>query len=255
MQQQGHHPGPRRPVSERQDRGERDERPRPEPAEGPRRPVPGRQDRGERDPQGRRDEQLWVTQALGGDQKAFTCLVNAYKVPVYNLCYRMLGNAAEAEDAAQETFVRVYTRLRTYNRQQRLSSWILAVASHYCIDRLRRRRINWLSLDKVPPLKLLSGNEAQPEDVAMGRESRQEIETLLQSLSGEHRMVVVLRYWQDLSYAEMAEVLGTTESAIKSRLHRARKALAQQVIAQRKLETPSSGKMQERKRMAQNALL
>jgi RNA polymerase sigma-70 factor (ECF subfamily) len=227
MEQKGQRPEPRRVGDERPVEGQR-----PELVEG-----------------------LWVTQALGGDQNAFACLVGAYKVPVYNLCCRMLGNAAEAEDAAQETFVRVYTRLKTYNRQQRLSSWILAVASHYCIDRLRRRRINWLSLGEVPPLKLLSTDEVQPEDVAVGRESRQEITSLLQTLSAEYRMVIILRYWQDLSYAEMAEVLDTTESAIKSRLHRARKTLAQQVMAQRKPETRPGGKVQQRKRMAENALL
>ena len=90
--------------------------------------------------------------ALDGDQRAFTRLVDAYKVPVYNICFRMLGNQADAEDAAQETFVRIYTRLRSYDPQQKLSSWILAVASHYCIDRLRRQHIKWLSLDDLLPV-------------------------------------------------------------------------------------------------------
>lgn len=200
-------------------------------------------------------EQVWVAEALSGDQGAFSQLVNAYKVPVYNLCCRMLGNPSEAEDAAQESFVRIYTRLKTYDRGQKLSSWILAVASHYCIDRLRRRRIKWLSLGEVAPVRLLSGNEAQPEDAAIGRESREEMQRLLQTLPAEHRMAIVLRYWQDLSYVEIAQVVGATESAIKSRLHRARRMLAQLVIAQREVETPQASKVQESKRMAQNALL
>ena len=240
MHQEGQRPKPRRQVSGRQDRGERDERRDERPglnsAKGP-------------------TEGVWVTQALDGDQRAFTCLVDAYKVPVYNLCYRMLGTAAEAEDAAQETFVRIYTRLKTYDRRQKLSSWILAVASHYCIDRLRRRRINWLSISEVPPLRLLSPDQAQPEDMSMGRESREEIKNLLQSLSPEHRMVITLRYWQDLSYVEMAEVLGATESAIKSRLHRARRILAQQLIAQSELGSAPEDRVHERTRMAENALL
>jgi len=240
MQQEGQCPRPRReprrPVSGRQDRGERDERAGLGSAKGP-------------------TEGVWVTQALDGDQRAFTCLVDAYKIPIYNLCYRMLGTAAEAEDAAQETFVRIYTRLKTYDRRQKLSSWILAVASHYCIDRLRRRRINWLSISQVPPIRLLPANQAQPEDVSIGRESRKEIKNLLQSLSPEHRIVITLRYWQDLSYVEIAEVLGATESAIKSRLHRARRILARQLIAQGELGSAPEDRVHERKRMAENALL
>jgi len=93
-------------------------------------------------------ELLWLEQARRGDQTAFSRLVEAYQRPVYNLCYRMLGNAPEAEDAAQETFVRMYTKLHTYQPDRKLSSWVLSIASHYCIDRLRLRRGQWLSLDE-----------------------------------------------------------------------------------------------------------
>jgi len=88
-------------------------------------------------------EIIWLEKARRGDREAFGRLVEAYQGPVYNLAYRMLGNAAEAEDAAQETFVRMYTRLHTYRPEHKLSSWVLSIASHYCIDRLRRRRWSW----------------------------------------------------------------------------------------------------------------
>jgi len=179
------------------------------------------------------EEGLWVVQALRGDQTAFAHLVDAYQVPVYNLCYRMLGNGTEAEDAAQETFLRVYTHLKSYDPQQKLSSWILAVASHYCIDRLRRRRIHWLPLDDGIQSDPLPGNVAQPEYEVMEREAAAEVRALLQALPGEYRLVIALRYWQELSYAEMAQITGSSESAVKSRLHRARQMLAERVIAQR----------------------
>ena len=89
-------------------------------------------------------EVKWVREARTGDAAAFSKLVEAYQTPVYNLAYRMLGNAAEAEDAAQETFIRAYTRLNTYDPDRKFSSWLLAIASHYCIDVLRRRRIQTL---------------------------------------------------------------------------------------------------------------
>jgi len=200
-------------------------------------------------------EGLWVREALQGDQGAFARLVNTYQNPVYNLCYRMLGNAPEAEDAAQETFVRVYKHLSAYDPQQKLSSWILAVASHYCIDRLRRRRLRWLSLDEVEPSQPILDERPRPEDTLLERESCVEIRTLLQSLPADYRLILVLRYWHDLSYEEMAHIVGTSESAIKSKLHRARQMLAQQTTTQRRLELPSSQSAPGGKKVTNHALL
>src|SRR5919202_6872667 len=93
------------------------------------------------------DELEWIEAAQRGDQDAFARLVEAYKQPVYNIAYRMLGNAAEAEDAAQEVFLRAYLKLASYDRERRFSSWLLAIASNYCIDVLRRRRVGLVTLD------------------------------------------------------------------------------------------------------------
>jgi len=200
-------------------------------------------------------EGQWVTAATRGDQRAFAHLVDAYKTPVYNLCYRMLGNPSDAEDAAQETFLRVYTHLRSYNPQQKLSSWILAVASHYCIDRLRRQHIKWLSLDEVLLPSIPNEDEVPPEDSLMQGETQAEVRELLQTLPAEYRLVVALRYWQDLSYDEIAETVGTTESAVKSRLHRAREMLAQQVQSRRGMETQPGSRVPDGKRVMTNAVL
>ncbi len=94
----------------------------------------------------------------------------------------------------------------------------------------------------------------QPEDAIIEHESRAEVRNLLQSLPAAYRLVIVLRYWQDLSYAEIAQVVGTTESAVKSRLHRARRMLAKGIVAQRKLETQLGGKVQEGKKVTDNAV-
>ena len=177
-------------------------------------------------------ERQWAEAALRGDQQAFALLVGAYQNPIYNLCFRMLGNAAEAEDAAQEAFVRVYRRLGTYDPSRKLSSWMLTIASHYCIDRLRRRRINWISVEELLPWHPLTSDADSPEETVIEGESRAQVRRLLQSLPAEDRQVVALRYWQDLSYTEIAEITGATESSVKSRLHRARANLAQQVLLQ-----------------------
>ena len=84
-----------------------------------------------------------VERAVAGDERAFAELVTRYQTAVYNLAYRMLGDAGEAEDAAQEVFLRIYRRLATYDADHRFSTWVLSIASHYCIDLLRRKR-PWL---------------------------------------------------------------------------------------------------------------
>jgi RNA polymerase sigma-70 factor (ECF subfamily) len=199
-------------------------------------------------------ERLWVARAMGGDQTAFASLVETYKTPVYNLCYRMLGNAAEAEDAAQETFLRVYTHLRSYNPARKLSSWVLAVASHYCVDRLRRRRLIWLSLDEEPELEPVS-ETVHPEEQIVQNESSAEVRSWLQALPTDYRLVITLRYWEDMSYAEIAEVTGATESAVKARLHRARSVLGQQVLDRRELEAlPGCATLEGRKVLDHAAL-
>jgi RNA polymerase sigma-70 factor (ECF subfamily) len=182
--------------------------------------------------------------ARAGDQSAFGRLVMAYQTPVYNLAYRMLGNAAEAEEAAQETFLRAYTHLRSYDPQRRFRSWLLSIASHYCIDRLRRRRITWLPLEdeiavasdsttrlsssQSEPTKVsLTSGSPNPEAVVAEREREAYIQRLLAGLSPTDRAAITLRYWNDCSYEEIAETLNLTVSAVKSRLHRARRALAE----------------------------
>ena len=172
-------------------------------------------------------EKLWVLQARQGDQVAFSRLVEVYQTPIYNLAYRMLGNGPEAEDATQETFVRVWTKLDSYDLNRKLSSWILSVASHHCIDRLRRRRGNQVSMEEIQSWRWLPDDKPRPEERTMMGEKADKIRQLLGQLPSQYRLVITLRYWQDRSYAEIAEITGTTESAVKSRLHRARRAMAE----------------------------
>ena len=179
-------------------------------------------------------ELVWLERARRGDQQAFARLVEAYQGPVYNLAYRMLGNATEAEDATQETFVRVYTKLHTYQPDRKLSSWVFSIASHYCIDRLRRRgHTALLSLDEDPLVNVLPSGEQGPEDSALSTEARDEIQAMVAQLAPAYRVPLILRYWQDMSYQEIADVMGLSEQAVKSRLHRARLQMTERVPAGR----------------------
>ena len=171
-------------------------------------------------------EKAWARAAQKGDSTAFMNIVEAYQKPVYNLCYRMLGDTTQAEDAAQETFLRVYTKLKTYNHDHKFSSWLLSIASHYCIDQLRRRRYQMVSWDDLPPWRWLPTTEPQPEEVTLTRESQDALRDLLDELPSDYRAAIVLRYWHDMSYDEIADTLDTTVSAIKSRLFRARQMMA-----------------------------
>ena len=169
----------------------------------------------------------WVDDALNGDQYAFEELVNTFQHAVYNLCYRMLGERTEAEDAAQEAFLRAYMNLQRYDPARSFKTWLLSIASNHCIDRLRRRRLTWLSLDDpLPPNLILASDEPEPEDATIQNQRSAAIQELLNGLNAEYRAAVILRYWYDYSYTEIADILDTTESAIKSRLFRARQALA-----------------------------
>ena len=169
-----------------------------------------------------------IERARSGDKCAFSRLVEAYQTPVYNLCYRVLGNPHDAEEAAQETFLRAYTRLSSYDPARSFKTWLLSIAHHYCIDRLRRRRLTWLSLDDEPALDTAMWRSVAPtpEEVVMRRERDGDVQALLSALPLKDRSALIMRYWYDLSYEEIAAATDTTVSAVKSRLHRARGTLA-----------------------------
>jgi RNA polymerase sigma-70 factor (ECF subfamily) len=177
-------------------------------------------------------ERAWIEQALRGDHEAFGQLVRAYERPVYNLAYRMLGDSAEAEDAAQETFLRAYNKLATYQPGRKFVNWLLSIASHHCIDRLRRKsRAPQLSLDGPMPPQWLTSNSPRPDQAVDKKQRRERVRQVLNTLPADYRAAVVLRYWYGMSYREIATTMDTTESAIKSRLHRARRMMAQQMHA------------------------
>ena len=175
------------------------------------------------------EESIWLEQARQGDKVAFGKLIEAYQGPVYNLAYRMLNNSGEAEEAAQEAFIRAFTRLDSYNPAHKFSTWLLSITSNYCIDQLRKRRAVLLSIDEpLPPHPALSADqEKRPESQLLMNEQQAMVQSLLEELAPDYRQAVVLRYWHELSYEEIAEMMDTTVSAIKSRLFRARKQLAE----------------------------
>ena len=174
------------------------------------------------------DETTWIIQARQGNEEAFTNLVETYQKPVYNLCYRMLGEPEAAEDAAQETFLKVFQNLARYDRERSFATWLLSIAAHHCIDRLRRRRFSSVSIDENEEgqTDIPDRFAPDPESETAKRQEREQLQKCLQSLDPIDRATVVMRYWQDCSEVEIAQALNLTVPAVKSRLHRARRALA-----------------------------
>lgn len=176
------------------------------------------------------EEYAWVLQAQQGSDEAFTRLVEEHQTHVYNLCYRMLGEPESAEDAAQEAFLRAYRNLHRYDPKRPFATWLLSIAAHYCIDRLRRRKFPVFSIDQEnedgQTYEIADASSPDPEAESVKREERDHLHGLLKNLDETDRAAIILRYWHDFSEIEIAESLGLTVSAVKSRLHRSRRALA-----------------------------
>ncbi len=170
-----------------------------------------------------------IEQARRGDTQAFSQIVQRYQAPVYNLAYRMLGNSADAEDAAQETFLRVFAQLKRYRPEQKFATWLLSIAAHYCIDRLRRRKFQWLSLDTETIQETLPASTPDPEETAFTHEREAQVQQLVQKLSPSSRAVVILKYWNDLEVDEIAAMTGDSVSSVKVKLFRARQAMAREL--------------------------
>jgi len=177
------------------------------------------------------DEQL-VERAQAGDRGALGELLERYERRTYNLAFRLMGNHADACDAAQEALVRVCIRLHNFRGDSAFSTWLYRVVTNTCLDELRRRgRGRHASLDdglqmEEGTVPRQAADEAQgPVEYAERHEVQAAVQRAIARLPYEYRVVVILRDIQDLSYQEIATVLDTTLGTVKSRLHRARQAL------------------------------
>ncbi len=168
-----------------------------------------------------------LLKAQKGDPQAFAQIVEAYQRPVYNLCYRMLGNQQEAEDAAQETFIRAYNNLNRFDANRKFINWVLTIASNHCIDRLRKRRVHVSSLEEEPYVEKIPLPETNdPHRSAERSEAAAQVQQWINQLSPDYRTPIVLLYWYGYSYEEIANAMNISTPAVKSRLHRARKKIA-----------------------------
>jgi RNA polymerase sigma-70 factor, ECF subfamily len=167
-----------------------------------------------------------ILRARRGGADAYGELVTRHQMGVFNVCYRILHNSSNAEDLAQETFIRAYDRLQTFDLERDFSPWIRRVAANLCLNHLESQK---------PAFSL---NDERDEDTTQSpsqqvevKERSEQIRAALASLPPHYRLVVELRHYQDLSYGEIAIELNIPLSDVKSHLFRARKLLAEKLHA------------------------
>ena len=156
--------------------------------------------------------------------QTFDEIFRQYQHPIYNYVLRLMGNPEEAYDLTQDVFVKAFRAIDRTTPDLNVSAWLYRIATNACLDQLRRRRIiRWQSLTAV--MELVTSRQVTwrtPEREALRGETVDLVRATLDRMSPKYRTALVLREYQDLSCAEIAEILGTTRSAVKSLLYRAR---------------------------------
>jgi RNA polymerase sigma-70 factor, ECF subfamily len=173
-----------------------------------------------------------------GDRDAFRCLFETYKDRVYSIALRYSGNPAVAMDIAQDTFVKLLSRIGEYRSEASFDSWLYRLVVNSCIDDQRRGRRMTPFLDG-----LLDAVGAPAESVLhrlMRAETEQRVQDIVARLGPEHRIVIVLRYTEGLSYDEIARILGCSAGTVASRLNRAHKILERRLAFLRKPGGPDA---------------
>jgi RNA polymerase sigma-70 factor (ECF subfamily) len=176
-----------------------------------------------------------VAQALAGSEDACRVLVERHSRPVLTLIARMVRDQGVAEELAQDAFVKAFAALRSFDPSYKFSNWMLRIAHNVAIDHLRKARPAVVSMDADDSGRGLAdvvadGREPSAFERALRQDFREDLESALARLRPEFRRLVVMRYIEDLSYEDIAEVVGLPLGTVKSHLHRARAALGRLLI-------------------------
>jgi RNA polymerase sigma-70 factor, ECF subfamily len=172
-----------------------------------------------------------VREVKRGNQEAFAELMELYKDKVFHIAFRMLGNSHEAQDVAQEAFLRAYTNIHSYDESRKFSTWIFRIATNLAIDRLRKKKPDFHLEDKVGGTENLdhysrfASEEELPEDQVVKLEMQAWIQQEIMQLPPKYRSAIILKYLEDLSLKEISEVLNLPVATVKTRIHRGREAL------------------------------
>ena len=169
------------------------------------------------------NELLLISRARGGDREAFGALVEQYRDNVYRLAYRMCGNAYDADEAAQEAFVAAWRALPNFRGDAKFSTWLYRLTTNAAIDVMRREKRHQTVGDGE--MIDVADDADSPQETVERTEQQEAVQEALATLSEEYREVLLLRYMEELDYAEIAEVLQLPSGTVKSRINRAKAAL------------------------------
>ena len=176
-----------------------------------------------------------IKQVIKGDQDAFAEIVEIYSNSIYQLGYRMLGNRHEAEDIAQEAFIRAYVNIKSFNQDLKFSTWLFRIATNLCIDRIRKKKPDYYldaevsGTDGLTMYSQLASNSPIPEQELESLELQESVQKEILKLPEKYRSVIVLKYIEELSLNEISEILDLPLGTVKTRIHRGREALRQQL--------------------------
>lgn len=191
-------------------------------------------------------EKVWIDAAREGDPLAFEQLIHLYEKRVFALTSRMCKNPSDAEEAAQEAFLAAWQGLKFFRGEASFSTWLYRLASNACVDLLRKeqrhRAVSGPSLNDEDTYMDIADDAATPQELAERSELREQIEEGLQSLSPEHREVLILRELHQLSYDEIAQTLDLDTGTVKSRISRGRKALRNFLLQSGNFSPPGASK-------------
>ena len=169
------------------------------------------------------NEILLISRARDGDREAFGALVEQYRDNVYRLAYRMCGNEYDADEAAQEAFVAAWRALPNFRGDAKFSTWLYRLTTNAAIDVMRREKRHQTVGDGE--MIEVADDADSPQETVERTEQQEAVQKALATLSEEYREVLLLRYMEELDYAEIAEVLQLPSGTVKSRINRAKAAL------------------------------
>ena len=187
---------------------------------------------------GSNDERYYIDQVKAGDKESFKWLVENYKDMVYTICLRMLGSVADAEEAAQDVFLKVYRSIQTFQGKSKFSTWVYRISYNHCVSVIRRKVKVIDLVDEVPDSEI---NEDSINGLmGLARKDRERyVREAIEALGETDAVLVTLFYFEELSLEEIAEVTGLTNNNIRIKLHRARKKLYEVFNKQLKSEVES----------------
>lgn len=184
-------------------------------------------------------DSLVIARARMGEEAAFAELLARYRAPVYNLCVRMLKNREDAEDIAQEVFVKVFAMLERYDERYAFRSWLFKIAANQCIDFIRKNRVKLVRLDEPVDYRGEEIERQLPDDAPAPDQEleHEEVSRVLLAVTDElpphYRSMIVLRHQEHLAYEEIAAIMDLPLGTVKARIHRARAMMKEKLMRKR----------------------